>query len=601
MPLLSRVEKRSVGGRWLLGAAYLLLCIGAIVTVYPFLLMLSASVASSADAGELRVVPRYFYSDSALFAKYVDEKYQGDLETLSMLYRREITDLQHLTLPPPTPGNRETVERWHTFVRTLPASWQQPGFRGYATHPSRLRLTYQAWARQRFGDNIAVYNRTYTEQAPGFLSVTPPMERPTSRLWIADDTPKIRDYTAWKRSLPGDRLIVTGMEPVWARYLREEVYEGNPVAMRAIWHIARFEEVPLSFAPPSDTAQRRDWEGFVRTRLPIRHVAIAPDARPQIIGLYKSYLRDRHPADTSRWNGIATLPDPLTVRGGLRLDWSEFLAKVAPITVLRADTPENRYRDFLAKQNSGGVATANPPYEADDANFVRAHLATLRSDYLWRNYAMVLDYVLLHGRSIWVTVLFCTASVVAALIVNPFCAYALSRFDLRRGYQILLFLLATMAFPAEVTMIPSFLMLKEMGMLNTFWALVLPGVANGYAVFLLKGFFDSLPKELYEAGMLDGASETTMFWHITLPMSGSILAVIALQAFLSAYGAFMFALVVCQDSRMWTIMVWLYQLQASSPRYVVMAALTVAAVPTLLVFLFAQKVILRGILVPVEK
>ena len=147
-------------------------------------------------------------------------------------------------------------------------------------------------------------------------------------------------------------------------------------------------------------------------------------------------------------------------------------------------------------------------------------------------------------------------------------------------------------------MIPNFLLLKHLHLLNTFWALILPGMANGYAIFLLKGFFDSLPKELYEAGIIDGASEATMFRKITIPMSKPIFAVIALQAFTGAYGALMYAMLVCQDSRMWTMMVWLYQLQASSPEYVTMAALTLAALPTLFVFIFAQNVIMRGIIIP---
>jgi multiple sugar transport system permease protein len=166
------------------------------------------------------------------------------------------------------------------------------------------------------------------------------------------------------------------------------------------------------------------------------------------------------------------------------------------------------------------------------------------------------------------------------------------------AYQVLLFVLATMAFPAEVAMIPNFLLLKDLGMLNTFYALVLPGVANGFSIFLLKGFFDSLPKELYEAGILDGATEIGMFRRITIPLSLPIFSVIALNAFTASYGAFLFAMVVCQDPKKWTLMVWLYDLQQSAPQYVIMAALTLASLPTLIVFMLAQKVIMRGIVLP---
>ena len=120
-------------------------------------------------------------------------------------------------------------------------------------------------------------------------------------------------------------------------------------------------------------------------------------------------------------------------------------------------------------------------------------------------------------------------------------------------------------------------------------------------LFLLKGFFDSLPRELYEAADLDGASEWFKFWKITINLSKPILAVIALGAFTVAYGNFMYAFVLCQDSDMWTLMVWLYQLSYYTVQGVQFASLIIAAIPTLLVFIFAQRIIIRGIVVPVEK
>jgi len=187
------------------------------------------------------------------------------------------------------------------------------------------------------------------------------------------------------------------------------------------------------------------------------------------------------------------------------------------------------------------------------------------------------------------------------LVVNPLAAYALSRYQLPGTYKILLFLLATMAFPAEVTMIPGFLLLKSARLLNTYWALILPTMASGYSIFLLKGFFDSLPRDLYEAAMLDGAREYVMFTRITVPLSKPVLAVIALMTFTMAYGSFMWAFLVCQDPKMWTLMVWLFQMQIWAPQFMIMAALVLAAIPTLLVFVFCQNIIMRGIILPVEK
>jgi multiple sugar transport system permease protein len=158
-----------------------------------------------------------------------------------------------------------------------------------------------------------------------------------------------------------------------------------------------------------------------------------------------------------------------------------------------------------------------------------------------------------------------------------------------------------MTFPPMVTMIPNYLLMKDIGFLNTFYALIIPGMANGYSIFLLKGFFDSLPRELYEAADIDAASEFHKFWHIAMSLSKPILAVIALGAFNGAYSNFMFAVVLCPDEKMWTLMVWLVQMQAFSSRGAMMASLVLSAIPTLVVFIFAQNIILRGIVLPVEK
>lgn len=150
-------------------------------------------------------------------------------------------------------------------------------------------------------------------------------------------------------------------------------------------------------------------------------------------------------------------------------------------------------------------------------------------------------------------------------------------------------------------MIPAFLLLKDLHLLNTFAALVLPSAASGYMIYLLKGFFDSLPSELFESGQLDGAKEAIMMFKIAFPLSKPVLGYLALLAFMASYSAFMYAFLVCQDRSMWTLMVFIYQLQNTAPKAVMMAALTLAAIPTLLVFLACQRVIMRGIVLPGER
>ncbi|MBV9850063.1 MAG: carbohydrate ABC transporter permease, partial [Armatimonadetes bacterium] len=331
---------------------------------------------------------------------------------------------------------------------------------------------------------------------------------------------------------------------------------------------------------------------------PFRYVRVGPSALPA----YQTFLRARYKDDIAGFNGKygthltsfgqAALADSDAVpaAGPPLLDWLAFLG-AAPAAALAADTPETRWGGPLG-----------PSAQQADWAYVQANAGPLRWDFLGRNYRLVTQYMVLHGRAVFNTFVYCALAILTTLIVNPLCAYALSRYSLSYGNSVLLFLLATMAFPGEVTMIPNFLLLKNLHLLNTFAALILPGVASGFSIFLLKGFFDSLPKELYEAGTLDGASEARMFWDITLPLCKPIFAVIGLGAFTAAFTNFLMAMVICQDPKIWTLMVWIYELGSSgAPQYVMMAAATLATVPTLLVFLLAQNTIMKGIILPSYK
>lgn len=270
-------------------------------------------------------------------------------------------------------------------------------------------------------------------------------------------------------------------------------------------------------------------------------------------------------------------------------------------------------RDYAVKALArGDYACRTMPHPlAGSAAAARNALCMQFIDHGWRdflagafaNYRLVGDYLFVRGRAFFNTLLLVLLSLAASLTVNPLSAYALSRFHLRSREKILLFLLATMAFPAAVTAIPEFLLIRDLGLLNTFAALVLPTVANGMSIFILKGFFDALPRELYEAAAIDGAGEWTVFRKITLPMTTPILAVNALNTFLHAYSSWEWAFLVCQKQSHWTIAVWMYQMAQvfSHQPWCVMAGFVIVSLPTAAVFLLCQRVIMRGIVLPSMK
>jgi multiple sugar transport system permease protein len=612
MALIPAVGRTSVRMRALILALYLVLALGALTMVYPFVVMLGTSVESQYDINAGSVMPGYLHSTRDLFGKYAEDKYRADMTAINKAYGTDFATLADIR--PPAQWDPAQVRDWNGFVAALPMRDKMAGFGGAtgAYSPSLLLDRYHDFLTKRFHGNIRALDRAYTEEDTSFLTVFPPFEQPEQHNWAPTRNRKTRDWVQFERTLPVHYFQVIGADPLYRQWLKEVAYASLDSLNKA-WgtDYATFDSITLTALPAGNAAQRRDWATFVRTQLPFRDIVVGPGAaaayRSFLQGRYKSAAAYRKAYGTPEAAWPPALPDPETIApaGPPLLDWIAFLKSGAPLSALSVDTPETRYRVWAQNEYHLAPSQASVlplPIRQADWAYVRSHAGTLRWDFIMRNYRLVLQYIVLHGNGVWVTIVYCALAVLSAVIVNPLCAYALSRYNLPYGNAVLLFLLATMAFPAEVAMIPNFLLLKQLGALNTFWALILPGAASGFSIFLMKGFFDSLPKELYEAGTLDGASELRMFTNITLPLSKPIFAVIALGAFTSAYGAFIFAMLYCQDRSMWTLMVWLYEMQADgAPQYIMMAALTLAAIPTLLVFIVAQNTIMKGIILPSYK
>jgi len=583
---------------------YALLIFGAAWMVYPFLLMVSGSMKSDLDIRRFDVVPRFLHDDTLLFQKFIEQRYGGQLDWFSAATGYLGRDGQPAyafdQIEPPPADDDPTLRAWSEFLeaewRDWPASFTQIGHAfGFKTMPELL-FRY-----------ITLLRREHPGIARHQLPPRLPLERWAERGYQPLSGPFAASYNEFRVKLPRRYVVPTPVSGYFiTQYLLPRYGRGQEAVARinAAWGTSytALEDVRLPTRAPEHPGFRADWWSYVSSMLSGRFVRIDPS----LLGDYQAFLRgrygdlqalrDAHGRTYADWSD-ADLPDA-NAEGPLLAELEAFLeARPGPDGV-SIDGPEFRWRTWLAERGAPDTAM---PILAYDAHLLREHRGEIVREFLTRNYRIVWDYLAGHGRALRNTVVFCLLAVITALIVNPLAAYGLSRFQPRWGYTVLFLLMATMAFPAEVTQIPAFLMLRELGWLNTFAALIIPGAANGYSIFLLKGFFDSLPKELYEAADIDGASELRMFFTITLPLSTPILAVIALGAFTSAYGAFMFALLVCQKESMWTLMVYIYQLQQQFGTPVIFASLVLAALPTLIVFVLCQNIILRGIVVPVEK
>ncbi len=617
MPIISIIGRKQRKMRVLIAGLYIILTLGAVTMVYPFLLMVSTSFTSQVDQNEFRVIPRYFYDETSLYRKYIESKYDEDPVKYNIQFGTDYPTFE--TVEPPKSINRKFVAEWREFKATLPLDYLMVAHAASLTKitPETL-VDYRAFLRERFNGDLDKLNKDYREANETWLEPGMPIEDWTMRNFSPDRTLKYKDFLEFKAALPVRYLYTVSVDGLFQDHLRLTCGNVDMINKALGLNCETRADVRLPARMPGGSFGPI-WEEYVRRECPVHFVHIDDAAT----AAYDAFIKRKY-VDIAAYNrayktNIKSFSEvklsPRAPVGGMALvDWIEFLESAVPIEMVDVRSADNLFRQHLAKKygtvermnQALGLSVASfeqvaPPYAENDLLELRENTSTIRWEFISRNYREVLEYIALHGRALMNTAILCFGMVAAVLIVNPLCAYALSRFNLRSTYKILLFLLATMAFPAEVSAIPSFLLIKDLHLLGTYWAIILPALANGYSVFLLKGFFDSLPRELYEAAMMDGATEMQMYWKITIQLSKPVLAVIALGTFTMAYGSFMWAFLVLQNPKMWTLMVWLYQMQIWAPQFLVYAALVLTAIPTLTVFILCQNVIMRGIIVPSEK
>ena len=625
MPLIAKVGRKSFRARLGLTVMYVLLILGGITMVVPFLVMLSNSFKSNLDVQQYDMVPAYWTNDKVLTQKYCEQQCNYDINVLNGLAQANAAKVNDIPLPP-SAGARQRDD-YLRFIDTLPVTFTLLGDRGclldprsYGLHPAVQ--DYRDALLKRYGSLPAV-EHTYHIAYPGIEDLYPPLEFWSAHWCQPLIDQRMADFLAFKKSQPADRLIPIAVQWLWASELRAKVSADCKVVNQRLGvGYASLATAPLPSRVPTATPLRQVWEPFTRLTVPIWFVHADDSALPawtaflrrrykDTWGLYQQAHPDAQAADFAQ----IPLPtnDSLLQSIVAMGEWNDFLAHDAPIAALTLDTPETRYRAYLQGQY-GTIAAVNRAYGTTYTSWETVTLPTLavfartcreqtwkiRWTFITRNYRTVTAFLLLHGRASFNTLLLVALSLLFTLTVNPISAYALSRSKLRATNKLLLFLLATMAFPAEIAMIPNFLLLKDLHLLNTYWALLLPGMANGFNIFLLKGMFDGLPKDIYEAAELDGANEAVIFARITLPLVKPFLAFLALGTFIGTYSTFMFAFLLCPSPKMWTIMVYLQQMDwASQP--IQFAAFVLASIPTLIVFMTCQNIIMRGIVLPSER
>ncbi|MGC0143810.1 carbohydrate ABC transporter permease [Pseudactinotalea sp. Z1732] len=186
---------------------------------------------------------------------------------------------------------------------------------------------------------------------------------------------------------------------------------------------------------------------------------------------------------------------------------------------------------------------------------------------------------------------------VLALWFHSMAAYALARLNFKGRDTIFLIIFSTLLVSLPVVLIPTFVVVRTLGLVDSYAGLIIPAIFNAFGIFLLRQFYISLPKELEEAALVDGASYWRIYANVILPLSRPILAALAVFFFLANWNSFVWPLTITSDPNLRVVQLGIatFQQQYTADWNYILAAATVAAAPTLLVFFFFQRQIVESI------
>jgi raffinose/stachyose/melibiose transport system permease protein len=202
-------------------------------------------------------------------------------------------------------------------------------------------------------------------------------------------------------------------------------------------------------------------------------------------------------------------------------------------------------------------------------------------------------------RMLWNSAVIAFFTVSCTLIVSSMAAFTLAHVRFAGKRWIANYLALGLTFPFPTAVLPVFIRVRDLGLLDTYWGVILPQVAFnlGFSIVLLRGFFSELPKELFEAAFMDGCSYTKMFWKITLPLSRPILATVGVLSLVGSWNSFLLPLVMINTDAIypWPLGIMQYQGLYSTDWGRVLAFVTLTMTPAIFFYLLAQKHVIAGL------
>ncbi len=215
------------------------------------------------------------------------------------------------------------------------------------------------------------------------------------------------------------------------------------------------------------------------------------------------------------------------------------------------------------------------------------------------NYIAALEQKLL-ARNFLNSVIVSVLQTSCVIVTSVLAGYAFARLEFPGRHVLFLLILGVMMIPWPVTLIPSFLIIRRLGWVNTYQGIVAPHIVMSFGIFLMRQFLLSIPKELEEAGFIDGCNRLRSLVQIVVPLSGPAVATLAIFAFTNSWNDFMWPMITTTKAEIRTIQVALAVLRSSGgaatePWGQIMAVATLASVPTVIVYLMFQRYFQKGV------
>ena len=225
----------------------------------------------------------------------------------------------------------------------------------------------------------------------------------------------------------------------------------------------------------------------------------------------------------------------------------------------------------------------------DRAPIERVRLATENYTVLFERFSFL--------RYLWNSTFITVTATLIMLLVNSMAAFALSKYRFRGRGAVLALVIGTLMIPQTVVLVPLFLVVLKMGMIDSLWGVIIPGAATPTGVFLLRQYMLTIPDEIIDAARMDKASEWKIYWRIVLPLSAPALAVLAILAIMWRWNDFLWPLIALQRSENFTLQLALNSFQGElQTQWANLLAMTVLTLlPIAVVFSFLQKYIATGI------